>query len=54
MLGDIITHLNDTPVQSNDDYLSAMEDMEPGDTVVIKTLVGDEEKTYTVELTESQ
>jgi len=54
VLGDIITHLNDTPVKNNDDYLSAMETMEAGNTVVIKTRLGDEEKTYKVELTESQ
>ncbi len=54
VLGDIITHLNDAAIYSNDDYLSQMEKMKPGDTVSIKTRLGDEDKQYKVKLTESQ
>lgn len=54
VLGDIITHLNGAAIQSNDDYLSKLEDLQPGDTVSITTRLGEEEKQYTVKLTESR
>ena len=54
VLGDVITHLNNEVVKTNDDYLSLMERLEAGDTVVIKTRRGKEEKEYTLQLTESQ
>ena len=54
LLGDVITHLNGIAVRTNDDYLSAMEDLQPGDTVILKTRHDDEEKQYKVRLTESQ
>ncbi len=54
LLGDVITHLNDIAVRTNDDYLSAMEALQPGDTVILKTRHDDEEKQYKVRLTESQ
>jgi S1-C subfamily serine protease len=54
VLGDIITHLNNTVVNSNDDYLSIMEALEPGDNVEIKTRLGNEDKIYQLRLTESQ
>ena len=53
-LGDVITHLNDAVVRNNDDYLSAMEDYEIGETVTVRTRRGDEEKRFEVTLTESQ
>ena len=54
LLGDIIVQINDTPVRTNDDYLSAMEALESGDTALIKTRRGDEDREYKVKLTESQ
>jgi S1-C subfamily serine protease len=54
VLGDIITHVNDKVVTSNDDYLSIMEALKPGDKVEIKTRLGNEDKSYQVRLTESQ
>jgi S1-C subfamily serine protease len=54
VLGDIITHVNDKVVTSNDDYLSIMEALKPGDKVKIKTRLGNEDKSYQVRLTESQ
>ncbi|MEP1470613.1 MAG: trypsin-like peptidase domain-containing protein [Halieaceae bacterium] len=53
-LGDVITHLNDAAVRNNDDYLSAMEEYEIGDTITVRTRRGDEEKRFEVTLTESQ
>ncbi len=54
VLGDIITHIDDKPVRSNDDYLSTLETFDIGDTVEIRTRRGDDEKTFEVTLTESQ
>jgi S1-C subfamily serine protease len=53
-LGDVITHINDKPVRSNDDYLSALEDYEIGDTVTVRSRRGDEDKRFDVTLSESQ
>jgi len=54
LLGDVITHINNTRIRSNDDYLSTMENLHPGDTVVVRTRLEAEEKEYRVRLTESQ
>lgn len=54
VLGDIITHIDDTPIRSHDDYFSALEAHNPGDTVNITTRLGDRNRSYTVELIESQ
>ena len=53
-LGDVITHIEDKEVRSSDDYLSILENYEPGDKVTIKTLRKDEALNFEVELTESQ
>jgi S1-C subfamily serine protease len=53
-LGDVITHIEDKEVRSSDDYLSILENYEPGDKVTIKTLRKDEALDFEVELTESQ
>jgi len=53
-LGDIITHINDQPVRSNDDYLSVLEKFEPGDRVTIVTRREQQEMRFEVELIESQ
>lgn len=53
-LGDVITHINDKPVRSNDDYLSALEEYEIGDTVTVRSRRGDEDKRFEVTLSESQ
>jgi len=54
VLGDIITHIDGKPIQSQDDYFSALEARKPGDIISIKTRLGDESRTYKVELVESQ
>ncbi|MEH6580488.1 MAG: trypsin-like peptidase domain-containing protein [Halioglobus sp.] len=54
VLGDVVTHVNDTAVRTNDDYLSILERLEPGDTVDIKTRRGDTDKQFEVTLIESQ
>jgi S1-C subfamily serine protease len=54
VLGDIITHIDDKPISSQDDYYSALEARKPGDVVTIKTTLGDDSKTYRIELIESQ
>jgi S1-C subfamily serine protease len=54
VLGDIITHIDDKPIRTQDDYFSALESRSPGDTVNIKTRLGDKTPSYTVELIESQ
>ncbi|MEH6585441.1 MAG: trypsin-like peptidase domain-containing protein [Halioglobus sp.] len=53
-LGDIITHIEDIAVRSSDDYLSALEKYEPGDKITIKTLRKEDERSFIVELIESQ
>ncbi len=53
-LGDIITHVGDKRVRNRDDYLSALEEFEPGDRVTIRTRRGESELSYEVELIESQ
>ncbi len=53
-LGDIITHIDDQPIRNNDDYLSLMEKRRVGDVVTVRTLRGDEEREFEVELAESQ
>jgi S1-C subfamily serine protease len=54
VLGDIITHVDDKPIRSQDDYYSALEVHKPGQVVTIRTRRGDEEYRYRVELIESQ
>ena len=54
VLGDIITHINDKPVRTSDDYYSALEAYEPGDEVTIRTRLGKETPSYTLKLIESQ
>ncbi len=53
-LGDIITHINGREVLDNDDYLSALEEHEPGEKVTIKTRREKEDMSFDVELIESQ
>ena len=54
VLGDIITHINGKPIRTQDDYFSALEAHDPGDSVDITTRRGDKTLSYTVELIESQ
>jgi S1-C subfamily serine protease len=53
-LGDIITRINEHTISSNDDYLDALENYKPGDTVTIHTLRKDREMSFEVTLIESQ
>ncbi len=53
-LGDIIVEVAGRKVRTHDDYLSALEQHDPGDVITIKTRRDDREKTYQVELIESQ
>lgn len=54
VLGDIITHIDGKPIQDEDDYFNALESRDPGDTVQIKTRLGEDTRSYKVTLTESQ
>jgi S1-C subfamily serine protease len=54
ILGDIITHIEDRPIRSNDDFYSAIEAFEPGDKVTVRTRRAGETLEYTLELIESQ
>ncbi|MEH6516530.1 MAG: trypsin-like peptidase domain-containing protein [Halioglobus sp.] len=53
-LGDIITHIDGKPVNSNDDYFSALESHEIGDTIEVRTIRDKEEKRFEIILIESQ
>jgi S1-C subfamily serine protease len=54
VLGDIITEIDGAPIRTNDDYMSALEQHEPGDVIDIKTQLGKETSTYRVTLVESE
>ncbi|CAA0123760.1 Putative serine protease HhoB [Halioglobus japonicus] len=54
VLGDIITHIDDKPIRTQDDYFSALEAHDPGDTVRVTTRRGDEARSYDIVLIESQ
>lgn len=54
ILGDVILKINDRTIRTNDDYFSAMEALQSGDTAVIKTRLGDENREYKVTLIDSQ
>ncbi|MFT4517797.1 MAG: S1-C subfamily serine protease [Halioglobus sp.] len=54
VLGDIITHIDDKPVRNQDDFYSALEEHTPGDKITLKTRLGDETRSYVVELVQSQ
>ena len=52
-LGDIITHIDDQPVRTHDDYLSAMEQFKVGDTVSIRALRNNQPQSFDVTLSEA-
>ena len=54
VLGDIITHVNDKAIRSNDDYYNALEAYEPGQKITLKTRFEDKEASFDMELIESQ
>ncbi len=54
VLGDVITGIDGKPVRGNDDYLDVLENKQPGDTIRITTRRGQQEKTFKLELIESQ
>ena len=54
VLGDIITHIDDKPIHTQDDYFSALEAHDPGDSVSVRTRLGEKTRAYEVELIESQ
>ena len=54
VLGDIITHIDDKPIRSHDDYYSTLETYEAGDRVKVTCRLGDKVVTYRLELVESQ
>ena len=53
-LGDVITRIEGKDIRSSDDYLTALENYEPGDTVTIETRREDSELSFEVRLIESQ
>jgi S1-C subfamily serine protease len=54
VLGDIITGIDGKPIRGNDDYLDMLEKKQPGDTIRITTRRGEQERSYKLELIESQ
>jgi len=54
VLGDIITGIDGKPIRGNDDYLDMLEKKQPGDTIRITTRRGEQERSYELELIESQ
>jgi S1-C subfamily serine protease len=54
ILGDVITHIDGKQVASNDEFLSAMETHQVGDTIKITTTREGTERQFTVELSEVQ
>ena len=54
ILGDIITHIDDKPIRTNDDYYSTLESHQSGDKVKVTARRGDKTVTYELELVESQ
>ncbi|MEP0203508.1 MAG: trypsin-like peptidase domain-containing protein [Halioglobus sp.] len=54
MLGDVLTHINNKPIRSSDDYFSELEKHEVGDTIEIRARRGDEDRTFSVTVSESQ
>ncbi len=53
-LGDIITHIGGEPVNSNDDYFSALESHKIGDTIEVRTIRDKKAKQFEITLIESQ
>ena len=53
-LGDVIIAIDGESVRNHDDYLSIMEQHKPGDTVLVTTRFGEEERKVKVTLSESQ
>lgn len=54
LLGDVITHIDDLEIRSNDDYFSALESHKPGDTVTLRTRRAESEQRFTIKLIEPQ
>jgi S1-C subfamily serine protease len=54
VLGDVIIEVEDQPIASNDDFYDALERHSPGDTITVRSRLGDKTRTYEVELIESQ
>ena len=52
-LGDVIVQIEDQPIRIQDDYLSALERYKVGDTIEIITRRGDQERSFSVTLSES-
>ena len=52
-LGDVIVQIEDEPIRTQDDYLSALERYKVGDTIEIITRRGDQERAFSVTLSES-
>ena len=53
-LGDIITHIDDEPIRSSDDYLAALEKHNIGDTVRLRTRRADRVLEFDITLSESR
>ena len=54
VLGDIITHIEDQSIRSQDDYLSALEKYKVGDTISLTAKRGDATKRFKVTLSETR
>jgi S1-C subfamily serine protease len=54
VLGDIIVRIDNTPIDNSDDYLSYMEQKQPGEEILIVTELNGEEREYRLRLAEPQ
>ena len=54
VLGDIITHIDDKPIRSHDDFYGTLETYETGDQVKVTSRLGEKVVEYQIKLVESQ
>jgi len=53
-LGDIITKVDQYPIQNHGDLYNALEEYKPGDTVTLETVLGNRNRKYKIRLTEPE
>ncbi|MBT4263339.1 MAG: trypsin-like serine protease [Deltaproteobacteria bacterium] len=53
-LGDIITKVDQYPIQNQSDLFNALEEYKPGDTVTLETVLGNRKRTYKIQLTKPE
>ncbi len=53
-LGDIITKVDQYPIQNSSDLYDALEEYKPGDTVTLETVLGNRNRKYKIQLTKPE